>query len=102
MIEKRSHGAIVVEAIQPCGSGRMSRDIFADVRGLVALLLREGLKAEAHALSDAVESGSTGTEILMALRWHLRQIVASAELRTPVLRQLVRELEEDVGAALGS
>lgn len=63
MIKKRSHGAIVVEAIQPSGSDRMSRDIFADVRGLVA---------------------------------------PSAELRTPVLRQLVRELEEDVGAALGS
>jgi hypothetical protein len=50
-------------------------DHYAAARNLINLLEAEGLKHEALILRSAMEEGSTGTEILMALRFHLTKIL---------------------------
>jgi hypothetical protein len=43
--------------------------------GIADALAAEGLVTESKAIRDAVDSGSTATEILMRLRWQMQQIL---------------------------
>jgi hypothetical protein len=56
-------------------------DYYAAARSLIAQLTNDGYLAEASRLHAAVEGGATGTEILMALRFHLEQIIQHVPLR---------------------
>lgn len=47
-------------------------DIYQAVEQLLADMRFEGFVCEANALKDAVAEGATGTEILMAIAFHLR------------------------------
>jgi hypothetical protein len=53
----------------------MSRDYYADTRDLAAKLTARGLGVWSQRLTDAVAAGATGTEIVMALRWILAQML---------------------------
>jgi hypothetical protein len=47
-------------------------DIYESVERLVAEMCFAGYVSEANALRDAIAEGATGTEILMAIAFHLR------------------------------
>jgi hypothetical protein len=57
----------------------MATDYYAESRRLADDLRAEGLGDCADALLDAIESGSTGTEILMAIKWNLDRLIAAGE-----------------------
>lgn len=57
-----------------------SFDHYAATRDLISHLERTGCTTEAAALKAAMESGATGTEILMALRFHLSDIIKRVPL----------------------
>jgi hypothetical protein len=46
----------------------------------------------AEKLEEAIQFGSTGTEILMALRWHLQQFKLQGEKCAPATELLIEEL----------
>ena len=79
----------------------MTRDYHREARDIAARLEQEGLTAEAASLVDAIEGGSTGTEILMALRWHLDRIDKSGAVKDPETRRLIVDLGQAIGSALG-
>jgi len=51
-------------------------------------------------LEEAIQSGSTGTEILMALRWHVQQFTLQGEKCASeielLIEELLRELERQL------
>jgi hypothetical protein len=78
----------------------MARDYYAEAKEVAAILEREGLPEEAESLVRAISDGSTGTEILMALRWHRVQMDTSKFKLTAQTRSRVRELRQAIAGAL--
>ena len=79
----------------------MARDYYAEARGIARMLEQDGLTSEARVLVDAIDTGSTGTGILMALRWHLQRIEESEPKTSPSTRNRLRDLWSAVNEALG-
>jgi hypothetical protein len=72
-------------------------DHYGATRDLISLLGQSGNDIEAAALRAAMDEGATSTEIFMALRFHLAEIVKSVPLtgssRTLAFK-LLAELDE--------
>lgn len=79
----------------------MTRDYHAEGRDIAARLRQQGLTAEAQSLVDAIEGGSTGTEILMALRWHLDRIEKGGAVKDTDTQRLMTDLSGAISSALG-
>jgi hypothetical protein len=69
-------------------------DYYAAARNLITLLYTEGHAIEAEELKDAMENGATGTEILMALRFHLAKIIRSVSLKGALQIHALKLLSE--------
>jgi hypothetical protein len=80
----------------------MTRDYYAEARDIARSLEQNGLTAEARALVDAIDAGSTGTEILMALRWRLQRIDESNPKTSLQTRHRIRDLCAAIDIALGA
>ena len=67
-------------------------DYYAVAQDLISRLETEGYDANATAILSAMEEGATGTEIFMALRFHVSTIVGKiplkAESRAPASKLL--------------
>lgn len=50
-------------------------DPYAEAAALISRLKECGLASKGDDLQDAMDLGSTGTEIFMALRWHLGELL---------------------------
>lgn len=74
----------------------MSRDYYAETRDLAAKLAEHGVGSWSQRLTDAMAAGATGTEIVMALRWTLAQMLETE----PVLPDDIREQATDLHAGL--
>jgi hypothetical protein len=70
----------------------MSRDYYADTRDLAAKLTARGLGDWSRRLTDAVAAGATGTEIVMALRWTLAQMLETKVVLPDDLRRQATDL----------
>lgn len=55
----------------------MPSDVFAEAEAIADDLDSDGRSDLAVEIREAIASGSTGTEIMMALRWNLEQLLAS-------------------------
>jgi hypothetical protein len=72
-------------------------DHYSQARELVKLLARDGAKAVAQEVLDAMEIGSTGTEIFMLLRVAVKKSLAQPNLSydtTQLARELLTHLEQ--------
>lgn len=69
----------------------MVADIYADAESLKKLLEVQGLAEWARRVEDIVAGGSTGTEILMGLRWVTKQILALG-LKDEATNRLAQEV----------
>lgn len=79
----------------------MTMDYYAEARAVARRLIDEGRRGEAQELEDAITTGSTGTEILMSLRWHLQQLEGvRGRLSTDTFIR-IRSLADAIGSALG-
>jgi hypothetical protein len=63
-------------------------------------LRKQGQAEWAAKLEEAIQFGSTGTEILMALRWHLQQFKLQGEKCTPETEYLIEELLRELDKQL--
>lgn len=72
-------------------------DHYVEAQELIGMLRKEGLSNYADAMLKAMEEGSTGTEIFMALRWNVKNLIESrqcsnmAEIKA---RRLYQELDK--------
>lgn len=78
----------------------MARDYYGEARAIADELDASGHSATAADLRGAIEAGFTSTEILMALRWHLRNALAE-ECDLGGAREKMRSLEQGIDQALG-
>jgi len=53
----------------------MGSDYYGDAMEIAEALASEGRAPEAEAIRTTVSQGSTATEILMGVRWHLRNLI---------------------------
>lgn len=76
-------------------------DFYAATRRLILLLMSAGFAEDAHALKAAIEEGSTGTEILMGIRFHVvdigRRLPLDEEARS-LAESIVSKIEEALGS----
>jgi len=70
----------------------MATDYYAATTEIIDALVAEGLVSEATALRDVMEAGSTSTEILMGIRWHLQKIDGSNATANINTKRQIRDL----------
>jgi hypothetical protein len=78
----------------------MSRDYYAEALELAQILEAEGRRSDSKLLRDAIADGATGSEILMALRWHLKRIEEATSESDTETRSRIRDLSTAIGRAL--
>lgn len=72
-------------------------DHYAAARELISRLGQAGYATEAAALKAAMDQGATGTEIFMALRFHLAEIIGRVPLEgdsQTLASRLLAELDD--------
>jgi hypothetical protein len=67
-------------------------DVYTIAREIAANLRSDGTGSWATRLDEAIDAGSTGTEIFMALRWTLQQFLQCGETCQPETRCLIDNL----------
>lgn len=75
-------------------------DIYRAANELISRLADAGRENEAAMLRSAIENGSTGTEILMALRFNMERIAAAGAIEPDdaLFSVLRREIERALRA----
>ena len=79
----------------------MNTDFYKVLEDLQHRLGQLGRQDLAKRLEEAVSAGSTGTEILMAVRWNLSQIMKEPDLPDNI-RARIKELLVDLKRTLGN
>lgn len=69
-------------------------DHYTAARDVISRLKAEGHAADASKLQAAIEEGATGTEILMALRFHLSEIIRNVILQNESKKKALELLSE--------
>lgn len=77
-------------------------DLFARLRRLEEELRRNGCEDTALQLAEAVAVGSTGTEILMRVRWTLQSEEVRGATMTPSLAAAIETALAEVNALLST
>ena len=77
----------------------MARDYYAEARAICEELQAAGRDALAEDLLEALEGGSTATEILMGLRWNLQKALA-VEVDLGRARKKMESLKEGLDQVL--
>jgi hypothetical protein len=75
-------------------------DYYSVVREIIDNLRNDGKLAWAEKLKDDMVAGATGTEILMALRWHLRQFVKQGHVVSTNTRNLINDIMPELDKEL--
>jgi hypothetical protein len=74
-------------------------DYYGEARIIAANLKNAGREADGTNLIDAIEAGATATEILMALRFHLMNLLADQSLPT-IIRSPTESLYKRINSVL--
>ena len=78
----------------------MSFDYYQEAEDLINMLSASSLEKYADALRKSMDEGSTGTEILMALRWNLEKMLSEAPI-SDILRAKAKNLKKEIDNSLG-
>jgi hypothetical protein len=78
----------------------MPRAYYNDAKEVAERLRQQGDRAWADRLTSAIEEGFTATEILMALRHHLDDLLTDGPTLEEHTRNLASSLKSDIDAAL--
>jgi hypothetical protein len=74
----------------------MAYDVYAAARALRDELDSSGHRDWSGEIQDAVEGGSTGTEILMRLRWVVTRLASALHAESPRAAAQAREIETEI------
>ena len=78
----------------------MAFNYYEDARSIARDLEAEGFTNEAQVLEDDIDTASVSTQMLMALRYHMRRDIDLADLSGP-LRTRMKAFIEAANALLG-
>ena len=79
----------------------MARDLYGAARALGTEVWDAGYPEWSQRIDDAVAGGATSTEMLMALRWTLGELLGQALELPDELRGRIEGLRGEIGAHLG-
>jgi hypothetical protein len=82
-------------------SSGTSRDVYAECKQLAEALSSSGERDAAQRLIDAIEAGSTSSEILFDLRGELDRLIDAGELGNQRLLAWASDLRAAVSSAVG-
>lgn len=74
----------------------MTIDYYAEAREVARYLDEGGHATEARSVIESIETGATGTEILMALRWNLEQLERANLSLSHDIRSRIRNLVNNI------
>ena len=74
-------------------------DHYAEAQELIDMLRRDELNDSADTLLKAMEEGATGTEIFMALRWSIKELI-EAEKCSNMIKIKAERLYQELDKAL--
>lgn len=77
----------------------MSYDYYQEADELIKMLSASSLEKYGEALQKAMDEGSTGTEIFMALRWNLDKILSEASTND-LIEAKTQKLRDEIDKAL--
>lgn len=77
----------------------MAIDYYAEARRLIAMIQSDGMSDWAAKIQNAFDEGVTATEVLMMLRWSIRQYLA-AEVGASKTVEFAEDLYEKIDSAL--
>lgn len=77
----------------------MAYDHYQETEELISMLKNTDIKHYGESLQRAMDEGATGTEIFMALRWHVRQLLAESSM-DDVMRAKAKRLLNELDKAL--
>lgn len=80
----------------------MNKDWVQESKSVAADLKIAGFEEEPRRIMDAIESGSTGGEIFMALRWTFGEILKANPTIKADLKQRIEEISSGISKALGN
>jgi len=78
----------------------MARDLYADGYELAERLQERGEREWSDRISNSIDDGFTATEILMALRFQITELLGSDVSLDEDTRALAGSLIADIGSAL--
>ncbi|HEV2327618.1 MAG TPA: hypothetical protein VGY56_02390 [Verrucomicrobiae bacterium] len=73
-------------------------DFYTKIREFAESLSAIGLSEWTLRLTNAIKAGSTGGEILMALRWNLQELLQNEPLLTGSLKQQAEDFIKEITA----
>lgn len=69
-------------------------DHYVETQELIEMLRKEGLNDYADALLKAMEEGATGTEIFMALRWNVKNLIEAKQCSNMIEAKAIHLYQE--------
>jgi hypothetical protein len=79
----------------------MTKDWVEESKTLAAELRIVGLQESEKEILEAIFSGSTGTEILMGVRWNLNKVLKEHPELSQGIQKRIREINQGITTALG-
>ncbi|HYV66026.1 MAG TPA: hypothetical protein VE964_07265 [Myxococcales bacterium] len=73
-------------------------DLIAATQRLVTRLQELGMIGWSQKLAEALDAASTGGELVMAVRWHLRELERSGEELPEDVRHQVRMIVQEINS----
>jgi hypothetical protein len=70
----------------------MPSDYYLEAGHIIDALVSEGMEWEATKLRDVIMAGSTSTEILMGMRWHLQEIDRANASKNAETKRRIKDL----------
>ncbi|MFC1560466.1 hypothetical protein ACFL3W_00815 [Pseudomonadota bacterium] len=74
-------------------------DHYQEAQGLITMLRDSQLNDQADSLQTAMDDGSTGNEIFMALRWNIEKLISEKQC-TDIALAKAKRLWEELNKAL--
>lgn len=78
----------------------MNTDWIEESKNLAANIKAEGFPEESQKIIEAIISGSTGSEILMGLKWNLKEILQTTKNIKPERKAKIKEIIRGIKAIL--
>ena len=76
-------------------------DLYERARALASLLEQKSCGAWASKFRDCLEAGSTGSEIVMCLRWNAEQFIGSKEGEDEDCRAMAALIHQEAARLIG-
>ena len=77
-----------------------TKDYYPEAHQIANILKCEGLRNEAESINNIIDAGSTGTEILMGLRFYFEEFIRNEVSSNTILMNRIKSLIKAIDKAI--